>query len=110
MNDRMTHDINCGSRFGPDRRLLVAGARHRLPSSSTDADNHMPGISGTEATQRICAAHPDLTVVLMSTYDLEDLPAGAAHCGAAANLHTESESGSADPVTASSPLRPILCC
>ena len=51
-------------------------------------DIHMPGISGTEAT--ICAAHPELMVVLMSTYDVEDRPAGVADCGAAANLPIES--------------------
>jgi DNA-binding NarL/FixJ family response regulator len=90
MNDRMTHDIKRDwSRFGPDRRLLTAGARHRLPASSTDADNHMPGMGDIEATRRIRAAHPDLMVVLMSTYDVEDLPAGAADCGAAAYLHKE---------------------
>jgi two-component system, NarL family, invasion response regulator UvrY len=52
-------------------------------------DIHMPGMGGIEATRRIHAAHPDLMVVLMSTYDVEDLPAGAAHCGAAAYLHKE---------------------
>jgi two-component system, NarL family, invasion response regulator UvrY len=53
-------------------------------------DIHMPGMGGIEATRRIHAAHPDLTVLLMSTYDVEDLPAGAADCGAAAYLHKES--------------------
>ena len=52
-------------------------------------DMHMPGIGGIEATRQIRAAHPDLMVLLMSTYDLEDLPAGAADCGAAAYLHEE---------------------
>jgi len=52
-------------------------------------DIHMPGMGGIEATRRIRAAHPDLMVVLMSTYDVEDLPAGAADCGAAAYLHKE---------------------
>jgi DNA-binding NarL/FixJ family response regulator len=47
-------------------------------------------MGGIEATRRIRAAHPDLVVLLMSTYDVGDLPAGAADCGAAAYLHKES--------------------
>jgi two-component system invasion response regulator UvrY len=52
-------------------------------------DIHMPGMGGIEATRRIRAAHPDLMVLLMSTYDVEDLPAGVADCGAAAYLHKQ---------------------
>jgi len=52
-------------------------------------DIHMPGMGGIESTRRIRAAHPDVMVLLMSTYDLEDLPAGAADCGATAYLHKE---------------------
>ena len=52
-------------------------------------DIHMPGMGGVEATRLIRAAHPDLMVVLMSTYDVEDLPAAAADCGAAGYLHKE---------------------
>ncbi|MGB8505534.1 response regulator [Mycobacterium sp.] len=52
-------------------------------------DIHMPGMGGIEATRQIRAAHPDLIVVLMSTYDLDDLPAAASDCGAAAYLHKE---------------------
>jgi two-component system, NarL family, invasion response regulator UvrY len=52
-------------------------------------DIHMPGMGGIEATRRIRATHPDLMVLLMSTYDVEDLPAGAADCGAVAYLHKE---------------------
>jgi two-component system, NarL family, invasion response regulator UvrY len=52
-------------------------------------DIHMPGMGGIEATRRIRAANPDLMVLLASTYDVEDLPAGAADCGAAAYLHKE---------------------
>ena len=52
-------------------------------------DIHMPGMGGIEAARRLRAAHPDLKVLLMSTYDVEDLPAEAAECGAAAYLHKE---------------------
>src|SRR5258705_8626325 len=52
-------------------------------------DIHMPGMGGIEATRRIRDAHPDLMVLLMSTYDAEDLPAGVADCGAAAYLHKQ---------------------
>jgi two-component system, NarL family, invasion response regulator UvrY len=52
-------------------------------------DIHMPGMGGIEATRRLRIAHPDLIVLLTSTYDVEDLPPGAADCGAAAYLHKE---------------------
>jgi DNA-binding NarL/FixJ family response regulator len=52
-------------------------------------DIHMPGMGGIEATRRIRATHPDVMVLLMSTYDIDDLPAGAADCGAAAYVHKE---------------------
>ena len=52
-------------------------------------DIHMPGMGGIEATRRIRAAHPDLIVLLTSTYDVEDLPMEVADCGAEAYLHKE---------------------
>ena len=52
-------------------------------------DIHMPGMGGIEAARQIRAANPDLIVVLMSTYDVEDLPAAASDCGAVAYLHKE---------------------
>jgi two-component system invasion response regulator UvrY len=67
-------------------------AMELIPDGSTGIvlmDIHMPGMGGIEATRRIRAAHPDLIVLLTSTYDIEDLPADAADCGAAAYLHKE---------------------
>ncbi len=40
-------------------------------------DINMDGISGIEATRRITAEHPEVKVILLSTYDEEDLPADA---------------------------------
>ena len=37
-------------------------------------DINMDGIDGIEATRRIVGAHPGIRVVLLSTYDLADLP------------------------------------
>ena len=52
-------------------------------------DINMPGMGGIEATRRLRAAHPELIVLLTSTYDVEDLPPDVASCGAAAYLHKE---------------------
>lgn len=52
-------------------------------------DINMDGISGIEAARRITSAHPDVRVVLLSTYQAEDLPADARTCGALAYVHKE---------------------
>ena len=50
-------------------------------------DINMGGIDGIEATRRITAGHTGALVVLMSTYELDDLPAGARTSGAAAYVN-----------------------
>lgn len=52
-------------------------------------DINMPDISGIEATRRIVASHPQVVVVLCSTYAASDLPPEAAVSGARAYLHKE---------------------
>lgn len=52
-------------------------------------DINLPGINGIEATRRITDAHPDATVLLLSTYQAADLPSGADNCGAAGYVNKE---------------------
>ncbi len=52
-------------------------------------DINMGGISGIEATRQITGAHIDVVVVLLSTYQADDLPADAATSGAVAYVNKE---------------------
>jgi two-component system, NarL family, invasion response regulator UvrY len=52
-------------------------------------DIHMPGMGGIEAARHLSEARTDVMIVLMSTYDVEDLPVSASVCGAASYLHKE---------------------
>jgi DNA-binding NarL/FixJ family response regulator len=61
----------------------AVGAAASLRPDVVLMDINLPGISGIEATRRIVAADPDVKVVLLSTYAVEDLPADARSCGAA---------------------------
>lgn len=52
-------------------------------------DIKLPDESGIEATRHILEVERSATVVLLSTYTSDDLPAGAATSGAVAYLHKE---------------------
>jgi two-component system invasion response regulator UvrY len=52
-------------------------------------DINLPGMNGIEATRKLLDAAPATTVVLMSTYAPDELPAGAGDCGAVAYLRKE---------------------
>jgi DNA-binding NarL/FixJ family response regulator len=52
-------------------------------------DINLGGITGIEATRQITTAHPEVVVLLLSTYDEGSLPADAAECGAARYVHKE---------------------
>ena len=57
-------------------------------------DINMAGTDGIEATARITVGHPSTMVVLLSTYELSDLPAAARTSGAAAYIHKDDFGGS----------------
>jgi two-component system invasion response regulator UvrY len=52
-------------------------------------DINMEGMGGIEASRRIRADHAGTKVILLSTYDEDDLPADARTCGAIAYVHKE---------------------
>jgi DNA-binding NarL/FixJ family response regulator len=52
-------------------------------------DINMGVMNGIEATRQIVARYPGVRVVLLSTYDADDLPADARTCGAVAYVHKE---------------------
>jgi two-component system invasion response regulator UvrY len=52
-------------------------------------DINMPEMSGIEATRLIVSAHPEVVVILCSTYNFADLPADAATSGARAYVNKE---------------------
>ena len=73
------------ARSGEEALLMVGELNPQLVLM----DINMPGIDGIETTKRIVSAHPDTTVVLVSTYELSDLPADARCSGASAYVNKE---------------------
>jgi DNA-binding NarL/FixJ family response regulator len=52
-------------------------------------DINMGGINGIEATRRITSTHPDVLVLLLSTYHADDLPSDADTSGYAAYVNKD---------------------
>ncbi|MBV9204477.1 MAG: response regulator transcription factor [Actinobacteria bacterium] len=70
---------------GPEAIELVDKLRPTLVLM----DINMPDMSGIEAARLITSAHPEVVVILCSTHDASDLPAGAAASGAIAYVSKE---------------------
>ena len=58
-------------------------------------DINMGAMSGIDATRVIVEQHPEVTVFLLSTYQVDDLPPDVATCGSAGYLHKEDFGGRA---------------
>ncbi|HEX6444968.1 MAG TPA: response regulator transcription factor [Streptosporangiales bacterium] len=54
-------------------------------------DVRMPGMDGIDATRRIVAEHPDVRVVVLTTFELDEYVAGALHAGASGFLGKDVE-------------------
>jgi DNA-binding NarL/FixJ family response regulator len=52
-------------------------------------DINMPEMNGIEATRAMVSRHPEVVVILCSTYDASDLPPEVATSGARAYLNKE---------------------
>jgi len=70
---------------GPEAIELV----DRLHPALVLMDINMPEMSGIEATRQIVTAHPEVAVILCSTYDAADLPPAASASGATAYVNKE---------------------
>jgi DNA-binding NarL/FixJ family response regulator len=57
---------------------------HLLAPDVVLMDVHLPGIDGLAACRAIVADHPATTVLLLSTYQEEDVPGDTRSCGALA--------------------------
>jgi DNA-binding NarL/FixJ family response regulator len=69
-----------------ERAIELADAQ---PFDLVLMDINMGAVDGIEATLQITTRRPETLVVLMSTYPVEDLPAGALTCGAAAYVNKD---------------------
>ena len=67
----------------------AVGMAGELQADLIVMDINLPGMNGVDATREVTTAHPDTVVLLVSTYEANALPRGAASSGALAYVHKE---------------------
>lgn len=78
-------DVAAEAESGEEAIALI----NKQPFDLVLMDINMGAVNGLEATRQIVAARPETTVMLMSTYPLEDLPPRARTCGAVAYINKD---------------------
>ena len=79
-----TRDIEVVAQAADGHEALAVIARHR--PDVVLADVRMPGMDGIELVARCRREHPDLPVLLLTTFDDESVVQGGLHAGAAGFL------------------------
>jgi DNA-binding NarL/FixJ family response regulator len=73
---------------GTGREAVALASAHRPDVALMDI--RMPDLTGIEATERICAAHEDVRVLVLTTFDLDEYVYGALRAGASGFLLKDS--------------------
>jgi DNA-binding NarL/FixJ family response regulator len=83
----LTPGLRCAAEAETGEQAVELAEQIRPPVVLMDIN--LPGISGIEATRRLRALDPSVTVILMSTYAAADLPSDAMDSGAAGYVRKE---------------------
>ena len=84
-------DLEVVGEAGDGEQAVAQVARHRPDLVLMDV--RMPRVDGIEATRRILATHPAVRVIILTTFDAEELVHGALRAGASGFLLKDTRPG-----------------